>query len=48
VTVVSSTHEQFGEAAKRVVERMRFSPARVNRQGVRVQVTQPIAFNLER
>ncbi|MDQ3556512.1 MAG: TonB family protein [Gemmatimonadota bacterium] len=48
VTVVSSTHEQFGEAAKRVVERMRFSPARVNRQGVRVAVTQPIAFNLER
>ena len=47
ITVLDSTHPQFGDAAKKVVEKMKFKPAKVNGQGVRVQVTQPITFNVE-
>jgi TonB family protein len=47
VTVESTTHEQFGEAARRVAERMRFKPARVRGKPVRVWVTLPVTFQLE-
>ena len=48
VTVVSATNDQFGDAAKRVVEKMKFRTAKVNGKAVRVQVQQPIAFNVAR
>ncbi len=44
IEVVSSDNEQFSEAAKKVVERMRFRPAKVNDRPVKVLVTLPISF----
>ncbi|HEX8361794.1 MAG TPA: TonB family protein [Longimicrobium sp.] len=44
IEVVSSDNEQFSDAAKKVVERMRFRPAKVNDRPVKVLVTIPIAF----
>jgi TonB family protein len=44
VEVVSSDHEQFSDVVRRVIERMRFRPARVNNQAVKVRVQLPITF----
>ncbi|HEX8672059.1 MAG TPA: energy transducer TonB, partial [Longimicrobium sp.] len=44
IEVVSSDNEQFSEAAKKVVERMRFSPSKVNDRPVKVLVQIPITF----
>jgi periplasmic protein TonB len=44
VEVVSSDHEQFSDVVRRVVERMRFRPAKVNNQAVKVRVQLPITF----
>lgn len=47
ISVENSTHEAFGDAAKRVVERMRFRPAKVGGRAVKVWVTLPVTFQLE-
>jgi protein TonB len=47
-SVVSSTHDAFGEAATKVVEKMQFKPAKVGGRPVPVLVTIPITFTLER
>jgi protein TonB len=44
IEVVSSDNEQFSDAAKKVVERMRFRPAKVNDRPVKVLVELPITF----
>jgi periplasmic protein TonB len=44
VEVVSSDHEQFSDVVRRVIERMRFRPAKVNNQAVKVRVQLPITF----
>ncbi|HEX8433119.1 MAG TPA: TonB family protein [Longimicrobium sp.] len=44
ISVVESENEQFSEAAKKVVERMRFRPAKVNNRPVKVLVQMPITF----
>ena len=44
IEVVSSDNDQFSEAAKKVVERMRFRPAKVNDRPVKVLVQLPITF----
>jgi len=46
VEVMNYTHPDFSEAAVRVVYAMRFRPARLNHQPVRVWVTLPINFTL--
>ncbi|HEX2095437.1 MAG TPA: energy transducer TonB [Longimicrobiaceae bacterium] len=47
-TVVSATHDAFGDASTRVVEKMRFRPAKVGGRPVPVLVTLPITWALER
>ncbi|HET7463686.1 MAG TPA: energy transducer TonB [Longimicrobium sp.] len=47
VVVQSAPDEELGEAAARVVQRMRFKPARVRGQPVPVWVMLPIAFWME-
>jgi TonB family protein len=47
ITVEQSTHEQFGEAAVRVVGRMRFRPAVLGGKPVSVWVTLPVNFQLQ-
>ena len=42
IRVVSATHEQFGDASRRAVERFRFRPARINGTPVRVLISLPI------
>lgn len=42
IRVVSATHDQFGEASRRAVERFRFRPAKVNGTPVRVLISLPI------
>lgn len=44
VTIISADHEQFADAARRVIERMRFRPAKVNGQGVKIRIQIPITF----
>ena len=44
VEIVSTDHEQFADAARRVVERMRFRPAKVNNQAVKVKIILPVTF----
>lgn len=44
ISVVSSDNEQFSDAAKKVVERMRFRPAKVNGRAVKVLVSLPVTF----
>jgi TonB family protein len=44
VEIITTDHEQFTDAARRVVERMRFRPAKVNNQAVKVRVVLPITF----
>jgi len=46
IRVATSTSQMFEEGAERVAAAMRFSPAKVNGQPVRVEMTQPIAFTL--
>ncbi|HVG45886.1 MAG TPA: TonB family protein [Longimicrobium sp.] len=46
VVIENSTHDAFGDAAKRVVERMRFRPAKVGGRPVKVMVTLPVDFRL--
>jgi periplasmic protein TonB len=46
IQIVSATHEQFGEATRRAVERLRFTPARVGGRPVRVWVEIPIQWTL--
>jgi TonB family protein len=47
IHVESSTHEAFSDAAVRVAQRLRFSPARIKGQPVPVWVMLPITFQLE-
>lgn len=42
IRVVSATHEQFGDASRRAVERFRFRPARIDGTPVRVLISLPI------
>lgn len=44
ITVERSTDAAFDEPARRVVRRMRFSPARSERRAVRVRIQVPIGF----
>ncbi|HVG45148.1 MAG TPA: energy transducer TonB [Longimicrobium sp.] len=46
IQVVTSTSQLFEEGAQRVAAAMRFSPAKVNGQPVRVEMRLPIAFTL--
>ncbi len=48
VSVVNASHDAFGEASTRVVERMRFKPAKVGGRAVPVLVQIPISWTLER
>ncbi|HEX6751773.1 MAG TPA: TonB family protein [Longimicrobium sp.] len=47
ISVESATHDAFGDAAKRVVSRMRFRPAKVGGHAVKVWVTLPVTFQLQ-
>jgi protein TonB len=47
ISVESSTHDAFADAAKRVVEKMRFRPAKVGGHPVKVWVTLPVTFQLQ-
>lgn len=47
VSIENSTHDAFGDAARRVVERMRFRPAKVGGKAVKVWVTLPVTFQLQ-
>lgn len=47
ITVENATHDAFGDAARRVVERMRFRPAKVGGRPVKVWVTLPVNFTLD-
>lgn len=46
ITVENSTHDAFGDAAKRAVERARFRPAKVGGRAVKVWVVLPVNFQL--
>ena len=46
IAVENSTHDAFADAARRVVERMRFRPAKVGGKAVKVWVTLPVTFQL--
>lgn len=48
VTVVSSTHGGFQDASLRAAEKFRFRPARIGGRGVRVVITMPITWTLDR
>lgn len=48
IQIENATHPMFGEAASRVVERMRFSPAKIHGEPVPVWVTLPVGFQLQR
>jgi TonB family protein len=48
VRVVESSHEAFSNPAVKVAERMRFRPAKLNRQAVPVLITLPIEWKIER
>lgn len=47
VTVLSTTHEGFREASVKAAEKLRFRPARIGGQGVRVLISMPITWTLE-
>jgi TonB family protein len=44
IEIESTDNEQFSEAAKKVVERMRFRPAKVNDRPVKVRLSLPVTF----
>lgn len=48
VSVLNASHDQFGEASTKVVEKMRFKPAKVGGRPVPVLVAIPISWTLER
>ncbi|HEV2146451.1 MAG TPA: energy transducer TonB [Longimicrobiaceae bacterium] len=48
ISVVSSTHDAFGEASTKVGEKMSFKPAKVGGRAVPVLVTMPVSWTLER
>lgn len=48
IEVLDSSHEGFADAARRAVSRMRFRPAKVNNQAVKVWVQIPVTFNVPR
>jgi TonB family protein len=47
IQVAKATHQAFGDAAVRVMEQARFSPARVGTRAVARRLQLPIAFKLE-
>jgi len=47
ISVENTTHDAFADAAKRVVEKMRFRPAKVGGHPVKVWVTLPVTFQLQ-
>jgi TonB family protein len=47
ISVESSTQDAFADAAKRVVEKMRFHPAKVGGKPVKVWVVLPVNFQLQ-
>jgi TonB family protein len=48
MTVEASSHSGFNDPAMRAMERLRFRPGQIGGQNVRVRVTLPIRFQLER
>jgi len=48
VSVVSTTHDAFGEASTKIGEKLKFKPAKVGGRSVAVLVTMPITWTLER
>jgi TonB family protein len=48
VKVIDSTHEQFGEASVKAVEKFRFRPGQYKGQNVRVLIQMPITWQPER
>ncbi|HEX2188454.1 MAG TPA: TonB family protein [Longimicrobiaceae bacterium] len=48
VTVVSATHAGFEEPSLKAAEKFRFTPAKIGGRGVRVVITLPITWTLER
>ena len=46
ISVENSTHDAFGDAARRVIERARFRPAKVGGRAVPVWVQLPVNFQL--
>ncbi|HWK89493.1 MAG TPA: TonB family protein [Longimicrobium sp.] len=48
INIVDSTSEQFNEPTRRAVARLRFRPAKVGNQAVKVWVDQPIRWTLAR
>ena len=48
VSVVSATHDAFGESSTKVGEKMVFKPAKVGGRAVPVLVTMPISWTLEK
>jgi TonB family protein len=48
IKVVSSTHEQFGTASAKVLERAKFNPAKVGNRNVRMLLQLPIGWKLSR
>ena len=47
ISVENSSHDAFADAARKVVERMRFRPAKVGGRPVKVWVTLPVTFQLQ-
>lgn len=48
ISVVSATHDAFGEASTKVGEKLKFKPAKVGGRPVPVLVTMPITWTLEK
>lgn len=48
VSVVSASHDAFGEASVQVANKMRFRPAKVAGRNVRVLISMPIQWQLDR
>lgn len=48
VVVVSSTHEEFKAASREAAERFRFRPARVSGRPVKVMISMPIAWTIQK
>lgn len=48
IEVLDSSHDGFADAARRAVSRMRFRPAKVNNQAVKVWVQIPVTFTVPR
>ncbi|HEX7239256.1 MAG TPA: TonB family protein, partial [Longimicrobiaceae bacterium] len=48
VQVVSSSHDGFGSASREAAERFKFRPAKIGGRPVRVSITMPIQWKLER